>query len=123
MASDSRRRRSIGASERGQASVELIAGIPALLLAGVVALQLLAVGYSLTLADGAAEAGALAVAVGREAEPAVDEALPGWAEDRIGVEVTNGRVRVDLRPPSPLGALAESLEVSSSAWVRRPEGG
>ena len=48
--------------ERGQASVELLAGIPALLLAGLLALQLLAVGYSVTLADGAAEAGALALA-------------------------------------------------------------
>jgi len=109
--------------ERGQASVELIAGIPALLLAGVVALQLLAIGYSLTLADGAAEAGALAVVVGRDAEPAVDDALPGWAEDRVEVEVRGGQVRVELRPPSPLGALSDRLAVSSSAWVRRPAGG
>ena len=109
--------------ERGQASVELIAGVPALLLAGLVAMQLLAVGYALTLADGAAEAGALAVAVGRDAEPAVDEALPGWAEDRVDVEVHGGEVRVRLRPPSPLAALADRLAVSSEAWVRRPEGG
>jgi hypothetical protein len=109
--------------ERGQASVELLAGLPALLLAGLVALQLLAVGYSLTLADGAAEAGALAVAVGRPAEPAVEEALPGWAEDRIGVEVRGGEVSVRLEPPSPLGALADTLAVSSSAWVRRPAEG
>jgi hypothetical protein len=88
-----------------------------------VALQLLAVGYTLTLADGAAEAGALAVAVGRDAEPAVDEALPGWAEDRVDVEVHGGEVRVRLRPPSPLAALADRLAVSSEAWVRRPEGG
>jgi hypothetical protein len=109
--------------ERGQASVELIAGIPALLLAGVVALQLLVVGYSLTLADGAAEAGALAVAVGRDAEPAVEDALPGWAQNRVDVEVRGGEVRVRLRPPSPLGAVSDRLAVSSEAWVRRPEGG
>lgn len=109
--------------ERGQASVELVAGLPALLLAGLVALQLLAVGYSLTLADGAAEAGALAAAVGRPAEPAVREALPGWARKRIGVEVKGGRVSVELRPPAPLRELSERLAVSSSAWVRRPDGG
>jgi hypothetical protein len=109
--------------QAGQASVELIAGLPALLLAGVVALQLLAVGYSLTLADGAAEAGALAVAVGRDAEPAVEEALPGWAESRIDVDVRGGEVRVRLRPPSPLADVADRLAVSSSAWVRRPGGG
>jgi len=104
----------------GQASVELLAGIPALLLAAIVSLQLLVVGYSLTLVDGAAEAGALAVAVGRDAEPAVDEALPGWAADRVGVEVSGGEVSVRLRPPALLDALAERLAVSSSAWVRRP---
>ena len=110
------------ARQNGQASVELIAGIPALLLAGLLALQLLAVGYSLTLADGAAEAGALAVAVGRDAEPAVDEALPGWAESRVDVEVRGGEVAVELRPPSPLAWLADRLSVDSSAWVRRPAG-
>jgi hypothetical protein len=41
--------------------VELVAALPALLLAGLVALQLLAAGYAMTLADGAAEAGALAL--------------------------------------------------------------
>ena len=47
--------------------MELIAALPALLLAGFIALQLLAAGYALTLADGAAEAGALALASGRPA--------------------------------------------------------
>ena len=110
-------------SDRGQASVELVAGIPALLLGGLIALQLLAVGYSLTLADAAAEAGALAVAVGRDPEPAVDDALPGWAGDRVEVDADGGRVTVELRPPAPLAAVAERLAVSSTAWARRPEGG
>ena len=107
--------------ERGQASIEVLAGIPALVLAGLVTLQLLAAGYSLTLADGAAEAGAMAIAAGRPAAPAVHEALPGWAAQRVGVEVDGGRLIVRLRPPSPLKALARRLEVSSSAWVRRSE--
>lgn len=105
---------------RGQASVELLAGLPALFLAGVVALQLLAVGYSLTLADGAAESGAIALAAGEPARPAVREALPGWADRRVKTEVEGGRVSVALRPPSPLRALSERLAVSSSVWVRRP---
>jgi len=58
-------------AERGQASVELLAGVPALFLAGLIALQLLVVGYSVTLADGAAEAGAIAIAADRPARPAV----------------------------------------------------
>jgi hypothetical protein len=106
--------------ERGQASIEVLAGIPALVLAGLIALQLLAAGYSLTVADGAAEAGAMAIATGRPAAPAVREALPGWARHRVDVEVDGGRLTVRLRPPSPLATLARRLEVSSSAWVRRP---
>jgi hypothetical protein len=106
--------------ERGQASIEVLAGIPALLLAGLIALQLLATGYSLTLADGAVEAGAMALAAGRAPVPAVREALPGWARQRVDVDRDGGRLRVRLRPPSPLESVARGLEVSSSAWVRRP---
>ncbi len=69
----------------GQASVELVAALPALALAAVMALQLLLVGYSLTIADGAAEAGALAGAAGRDAERAAREAMPAWARARSEV--------------------------------------
>jgi len=107
--------------EEGQATLELLAGIPALVLAGLVALQLLATGYSLTLADGAAEAGAMALAAGKPAGPAVREALPGWARGRSRIDVAGGHLMVRLEPPSPLATIAQRLEVSSSTWVRRPE--
>lgn len=105
-------------AERGQATVELVAALPALLLAGLVALQLLVAGYSMTLADGAAEAGALALASGGSAAEAARGALPGWAEDDVSVEVEGGTVSVRLRPPSPIPALSERLAVSSSAAAR-----
>lgn len=105
-------------AERGQATVELIAALPALLLAALVALQLLAAGYALTLADGAAEAGALALASGGSAAAAAREALPGWAEDDVSVSVQGGEVSVRLRPPSPIRAIADRLTVSSSAAAR-----
>lgn len=105
-------------AERGQATVELVAAMPALLLAGLVALQLLATGYSMALADGAAEAGALALASGGSAAEAAREALPGWAEDDVSVEVEGGTVSVRLRTPSPIPALSERLAVSSSAAAR-----
>jgi hypothetical protein len=104
----------------GQASVELLAALPALALAAVLGLQLLLVGYTLTIADGAAEAGALAGAAGRDAREAARDALPGWARGRAAVSAANGRVRVAVRPPAPLPALAEALEVSSEAWSRPP---
>jgi hypothetical protein len=108
--------------EQGQASVELLAGIPALVLAGLVALQLLAAGYSLTLADGAAEAGAMALAAGEPPRPAIREALPGWTRGRTQVHVDGGRLTVRLEPPSPLATMARHLAVTSSTWVRRPAG-
>jgi hypothetical protein len=110
-------------AELGQASVELIAGLPALGIAALLATQLLLVGYSLTLADGAAEAGALAGAAGVDAGDAAREALPGWARRRATIETDAGRVRIELRPPSPLAALADHLAVSSEAWARPSPGG
>lgn len=106
------------ADSRGQASVELIASLPALLLAALVSLQLLAAGYAMTLADGAAEAGALALASGGSAAQAVRGALPGWARDDVEVTVTGGTVAVRLRPPSPFAALAAHLAVTSTASVK-----
>ena len=105
-------------SQRGQATVELVAALPALLLAGYVAFQLLAAGYALTLADGAAEAGALALASGRPALQATRDALPGWAAQDAEVSVTGGRVTVRLRPPALSGAIGEHLAVTGTASAR-----
>lgn len=104
--------------EEGQSTVELVAALPALLLAALLSLQLLATGYALTLADGAAEAGALALAAGQPATAAARDALPDWAEDEVAVSVRGGRITVRLRPPSPLPAIGDRLTVSSSAAVR-----
>lgn len=104
--------------ERGQATVELVAALPALMLAALLALQLLLAGYALTLADGAAEAGALALASGGSAAEAARESLPGWAEDDVSVSVEKGRVSVRLRPPSPLAGVADRLTVTGTAAAR-----
>src|SRR4051794_9630814 len=107
----------------GQASVELLAALPALAFATALALQLLLVGYSMTIADGAAEAGALAGAAGQDAKRAAVRALPGWARGRSHVSADGGRVKVELRPPAPLTAVAKALTVSSEAWSRPRAGG
>ena len=106
----------------GQASVELLGALPALALAAVLSLQLLLVGYALTIADGAAEAGALAGAAGHDARDAARDALPGWARARSRVSAAGGRVQVEVSPPAPLPALADALAVSSEAWSRPPRG-
>ena len=108
-------------AEDGQATVELVAAVPALLLAALLSLQLLAAGYALALADGAAEAGALALAEGGSAAEAARDALPGWAADDVSVSVQGEEVLVRLRPPSPFGAIADHLAVTSSASARSAE--
>lgn len=106
--------------ERGQALVELIAGVPAVLALGLVMLQLLAVGYSAVLAGNAAEAGALALAGGGEAEEQARKALPGWSRNRVKVRVSGGTVAVRLRPPALLDAVADALAVTGRAEVPAP---
>jgi hypothetical protein len=111
------------AGELGQASVELIAGLPLLIAVALLCLQLLATGYASTLADGAVEAAALALVADRPTEAAVHDALPGWARDRIALDREGGRLTVSLEPPALLPMLGRALEVSSTAWVRRPMAG
>lgn len=111
--------RSLGA-ERGQALVEVVAALPAMLIVGLVLLQLLATGYSAVLAGSAAEAGALALADGADARQAVEHALPGWSAARAEIGVSGGTVRVRLRPPSPLALVARKLEVTARAAVEVP---
>lgn len=103
----------------GQATVEVIGSLPAVLLVSLALFQLLAIGYAATLAVTAAEAGALAEASGRSAEQAARRAIPGWS--RVGMRVSEhgGTVRVALRAPSPLEVLSEGVQVRGSAAVAR----
>ncbi|HKF79524.1 MAG TPA: hypothetical protein VKB17_01710 [Thermoleophilaceae bacterium] len=107
-------------NERGQALVELLGAVPALLALGLVVMQALAVGYSSVLAGTAAEAGALALAGGRDARAGAREALPGWSRARARVDVRDGRVRVALRPPALLKVVSQRLEVTGEAAVKAP---
>jgi hypothetical protein len=101
----------------GQASVELIGMLPLILLLGLVGFQLLAAGYSAVLAGHAAEAGALAVAAGTDATEAARAAVPGWSRAGMKVFVDDGAVSVRMRPPSPIAAVGDELEVSADAAV------
>jgi uncharacterized protein (UPF0333 family) len=104
-------------SQRGQASVELVAAVPALLLLALVVFQLLAVGYSAVLAGNAAEAGALALAGGGNARTAARSAVPGWSAAHMTVSVRGDDVRVSMRPPSPLAVVGRRLVVHATAAV------
>ena len=106
-------------NDRGQASVELLGALPAVLITALIVLQLLALGYSKVLAGNAAEAAAIAAAAGGEPRGAARAAVPGWSRARMRVEERGGRVRIRMRPPSPLRALGRSLEVEATAAVER----
>lgn len=104
----------------GQASVEFLALLPLVLVVALASAQVLAAGYSGVLAGNAAEAGALALAGGGDPRAAARAALPGWSRARATVAVSGGEVRVELRPPALLRALAKELEVSATASVEAP---
>lgn len=84
--------------EEGTASVELIAAVPFLLLAVLVAAQLALAGAALWSAEIAARAGARAALVGGDAREAAREALPSPL--RAGVRV-EGSGPVSVRVPVP----------------------
>lgn len=110
-------------NERGQASLELLATVPAMVFGAMIVLQFAITGYALHLADGAAEAGALAAAAGKDPKAATAAALPDWAADSFDVTIASGRIEVAVRPPAPLAAISEALEVSANAWVKGSSGG
>src|SRR5690349_6678796 len=107
-------------SQAGQAAVELVAGLPALLLVACVVMQLLAVGYTAVLAGDAAEAGALAIARGGTPEVAARSAVPGWGRHGMTVRRAVGAVHVQMRPPRLLPWVANALRIRASAAVAAP---
>lgn len=87
-----------GVGEAGTASVELIAVLPFLLLAVLVAAQLALAGAALWSAGVAARAGARADLVGRDPAEAARRGLPPSMRDGAKVGDGNG---VSVRAPVP----------------------
>ena len=88
------------ARERGQASVELLATLPAVLLVAALVWELALAGHTAWLCANAARAGARAALVGRDAAAAARSALPRSLRQGMTVdEGEGGGVRVRLRVP------------------------
>jgi hypothetical protein len=100
--------------------LEVIGAGVALAIAGLAVFQVMAAGRSATIADGAAEAAAIAVVNGRDPQAAARAAAPGWARSRVQVREAGGHVRVTLRAPAILRSLPGPLRISAEAAVRRP---
>ncbi len=100
---------------RGQASVELVAVLPLLVVVALAAGQMLAAGAVRELAGHAAEVGAVAVLEQRDPEQAARDALPKWSRSGMRVSVRGGDVAVTLRPPVLVPGVSELLAAHASA--------
>jgi len=106
--------------EGGTASVEMVAVVPFLLLAILVAAQIGLAGQALWSAGVAARAGARAALVGGDAEAAARRALPDSMRD--GAEVRDGdAVSVRVVIPRLLPAMPE-LRVGAKAALEPGDG-
>jgi pilus assembly protein CpaE len=107
--------------ERAQASVELVAAVPAILLIGLVAWQLALVGHTAWLCANAARVAARAAAVGRDPAPAARSALPEHLERGLEVERRReGGVRVRLRVPLLVRRWGGPVRVGARASLGGP---
>jgi hypothetical protein len=106
--------------ERAQAAIELVAAALIIAITGLAVFQLLAAGQAAAVADGAAEAAAIALANGRDPEAAARHAAPGWPRDAVRVRTRGDRVTVELAAPAALRALRGRLHVTSAATARAP---
>src|SRR3954451_6862097 len=104
------------ARERGQASVELLAALPAVLLVGALVWELALAGQAAWLCANAARAGARARVVGRDARAAARSAVP--ASLRRGMQVerrAGGAVHVRLNVPLLVRGWKAPIAVGATA--------
>jgi pilus assembly protein CpaE len=102
--------------ERGQASVELLGALPAVLLVAALVWELALAGQSAWLCANAARAGARAAVVGRDAAAAARSALPRSLRRGMTVEKREGgAVRVRLRVPLLLRQWPGPVRVGATA--------
>jgi TadE-like protein len=102
-------------SERGQASVELVAALPFVLLLAAALWQCALAGHTLLLAAHAARTAARAELVGSGARSAALSALPAAMERGVGVEKRGDAIRVAVRLPLLLPRWRLPVEVSASS--------
>jgi hypothetical protein len=100
-------------SEGGQATVELVAVVPALVVACVIAWELVLAGHSAWVAASAARAGARAEAVGRDGRAAARSVSASSSVSVLG----GGRVRVRVPVPVLVPGWNSAVRVSATAGL------
>jgi hypothetical protein len=112
----------IAAPERGQASVEMVAVLPLVVLVGAIAWQLALAGQTVWLSAHAARAAARAQAVDADPRAAARSALPRSMERGLRVEHTrDGAVRVRVEIPLIARRWRSGIAVSASAALPQGE--
>ena len=99
--------------EDGQASVELVAAIPLVLVVTLMVAQLAVAGYALWSAGAAARAGARAGYVGGDAKAAARQSLPSPLRDGASVRDSDG-LSVRVQAPALLPGIP-SIPVTARA--------
>ena len=99
----------------GQASVELVAMLPLLVVVALAVGHVLAAGAAHELAGHAAEAAAIALLRGDDPDEAARSALPAWSRSRVQVRVRGRRVRVRLEPVAVVPGVADLLAPTVAA--------
>ena len=108
-------------SQRGQASVELVAAIPALIIVALIVWQLALAGQAAWLAANAARVGARAASVGQDATGAVRSSLPDSLEHGLEVRRTSDDgVDVGVRIPILVHAWESPVVVHARAGLEQP---
>jgi hypothetical protein len=97
----------------GQATVEMVAIVPAFVLACAIAWELVLAGHTAWLAAHAARAGARAVAVGGDGRAAARSVLPGASVSSVG----GGRVRVRVPVPLLVPGWNSAVKVTATAGL------
>jgi hypothetical protein len=100
---------------RGQASIETVALLPALLLLGLCCWQALLAGWASICAEHAARAAAHARLSGAEPALAARAVLPGSMRSGMRVEDAAGKLRVRVTVPAVIPGF--HLDVSADAEV------
>ena len=101
--------------EAGQATVELVALLPLLLIAAFAGAALVASHAAGEQAGQAAQAGAMALLQGGDPRAAARRALPSGPRRRAAIEVHGRRVTVRIRPDLPVAALDRALTGTATA--------
>ncbi|HEX5622402.1 MAG TPA: hypothetical protein VFX51_28520 [Solirubrobacteraceae bacterium] len=101
--------------DEGQATVELVALLPLLLIAALAGAALVAAHSAGEQAGQGAQAGAMALLQGGDPRAAARRALPAGSRRRAAIEIHGRRVTVHIPPDLPLAALERPLVGTATA--------